>query len=128
MMDDAALDAAVRMAHPATDAVISDMCLGADGASDAVLRYNTAFETNDADARLAEWISTRLETVRAQTCDSELVDMENALLSWTMTSSGLLDYQNKLYNEFFSSLTSTTEGSATAFITACDDEFAAMND
>jgi hypothetical protein len=126
MMDDAALDAAVMMTHPAADAMISDMCLGADGASDAVMRYNAAFATNDADARLAKWIDTRLETVRAQTCDAELVNMENELLGWTMTSSGLLDYQSKLYHEFFSSLTSTTEATVTDFIEACDAMFAAM--
>ena len=67
-----------------------------------------------------------METVRAQTCDAELVNMENELLGWTMTSSGLLDYQSKLYHEFFSSLTSTTEATATDFIEACDAMFAAM--
>ena len=106
-MDDASLDAAVMMTHPATMAMISSECLSADGASDAIMRYNDAFAMVDADARLAEWISGKLETVRAQRCDSELMTMENELDSWKMTVDGLMDYQNMLYNEFFSSLTST---------------------
>ena len=125
-MDDTSLDAAVMMTHPATTAMISSECLSADGASDAIMRYNDAFTMVDADARLAEWISGKLETVRAQRCDSELMTMENELNSWRMTVDGLMDYQNMLYNEFFSSLTSTTEVTSTAFIEACDADFDMM--
>ena len=50
--------------HPANDATISDDCLTATGAADAILRYNTAFNMNDGDARLSEWMRVHQETVR----------------------------------------------------------------
>ena len=45
--------------------MIPGQCAAATGAADAVLRYNTAFDLNDADAALALWIQGREETVRA---------------------------------------------------------------